>query len=373
MRDRPNKVRVRLWEHIWYVLVTIFLVAASVLLPLFGLGNFIMKKSKPKTLLYIAAGLVIVMAAWGWYAYYSMVDLGDRRVSVIIEAGDSYGSVVDQVVAGGVVPSRVMLKYAGRFSGVDRRLTPGRYDFTGENSCWKVLQRLREADFLRLKLTVPEGAPIWRVASALAAVMELDSAEIVNLNSDPALLAELELPCLEGYLFPETYYFPWRTDARTIVKEMVAVFYEQTEPVWTDSLPLDMSRSDIVALASIIEAETRLASEREIVASVYVNRLSRNMKLDADPTVIYGLGGLDRPLWTRDLQRDTPYNTYLHKGLPPTPINSPGLAAIRAAVNPADTDFYFFVADNTGGHVFSRTNAEHNRARQRIKEASEGK
>ena len=105
------------------------------------------------------------------------------------------------------------------------------------------------------------------------------------------------------------------------------------------------------------------------IASVYHNRLAKNWRLDADPTVIYGLGGLDRPLYRRDLRKRTPYNTYRMKGLPPTPINSPGLAAIKATLNPEETDYFFFVADGSGGHRFSRTNAEHNRARYEIKQS----
>jgi len=125
-----------------------------------------------------------------------------------------------------------------------------------------------------------------------------------------------------------------------------------------------------VALASIVEAEALLAEEKPIIASVYHNRLRLRMKLDADPTVIYGLGGLDRPLLRGDLEKETPYNTYLKRGLPPTPINSPGLAAIRAVLRPAESDYLFFVADATGHHRFSRTNDEHNRTRLQIRRES---
>jgi len=123
-------------------------------------------------------------------------------------------------------------------------------------------------------------------------------------------------------------------------------------------------------LASIIEAEARDGSELGKISSVYNNRLSKKMRLQADPTVIYALGGLDRPLWFRDLEYDSPYNTYKYRGLPPGPINSPGLAAIKAALNPETTDFLYFVADGTGKHIFSKTLREHNRARSRIKKSN---
>jgi UPF0755 protein len=148
------------------------------------------------------------------------------------------------------------------------------------------------------------------------------------------------------------------------------MFRRQVDSVWPDSICNGLSREEIVVLASIIEAEALLDSEKPAIASVYHNRLGRKMKLDADPTVIYGLGGLDRPLNRRDIERDTPYNTYRRRGLPPTPINSPGLAAIRAALYPAETEYLFFVADGTGGHRFSKTNAEHNQARREIRRSS---
>ncbi|MBU0984685.1 MAG: endolytic transglycosylase MltG, partial [candidate division Zixibacteria bacterium] len=129
-----------------------------------------------------------------------------------------------------------------------------------------------------------------------------------------------------------------------------------------------LSREEVIVLASIVEAEALRDDEKPRIASVYQNRLRKRMKLDADPTVIYGLGGLDRPLSRRDLKKDTPYNTYRKRGLPPTPINSPGLAAIKAVLQPETTEYLYFVADGTGYHRFSKTNAEHNRARYEIKQ-----
>jgi UPF0755 protein len=315
-----------------------------------------------------AVVLVIVLAVlYLWHSYTHPVDIGGRLVSIVIKPGDSFASVADKLLAEGVVKSKFMLTFAARLTDVDKKLTPGRYDFTGRNSCRSVLEKLRRADFVRIKVTVPEGSPVWKVASIVAEKLALDSSVFVDLNHDTAFLAQFGLPCLEGYLFPETYLFPWETSEREVAARMVRQFFEKTEHLWPDTVVTGLSRDEVVILASIIEAETKLDHERGMVASVYLNRLERNMKLQADPTVIYGLGGLDRPLNYRDLKRDTPYNTYLHRGLPPTPINSPGLAAIIAALHPAETDYLYFVADLTGGHHFSRTNAEHNRAKWRIK------
>ena len=159
---------------------------------------------------------------------------------------------------------------------------------------------------------------------------------------------------------------------RPSIRDMVHEFRELTDAMWPSDINLGLSRYQVVILASIIEAETSLESERGMVASVYVNRLRDNMRLDADPTVIYGLGGLSRPLYRKDLRKKTPYNTYIHKGLPPTPINSPGLASIAAALQPDSTGYYYFVANDSGGHEFSKTFAEHSRAIRRIKAEKNG-
>jgi UPF0755 protein len=311
--------------------------------------------------------VAVVAALYFLWSYYATVDMGGRTVSIIIEQGDGFPEVADRLLTEGVVNSRTMLYYPARLRRIDRKLTPGRYDFTGENSCKSVLDKLEAADFVRIRLTIIEGAPIWKVASVLQQKMEVDSAALIALNTDSAFLADVDLPCLEGYLFPQTYFIPWGTPLDVIVRRMIDMYHEQVDTIWPESIPNDLSRDELITLASIVEAEARLNDEMPLIASVYHNRLRRGWKLDADPTVVYGLGGLDRPLYQKDLRESTPYNTYLHRGLPPTPINSPGLAAIQAALNPPETDYMFFVADGTGRHRFSRTNTEHNRARWEIK------
>ena len=313
--------------------------------------------------------LVVILAGYFPVAYISPVDLGSRVVSVIIERGDSFSEVADELLDKGVVRSGLMLRYPARWLGIDKRLTPGRYDFTGRNSCRSVLAKLEKADFVNIRVTLYEGAPIWTAASILAERMQVDSAEVIRLNSDSLFLSGLGVPSLEGYLFPETYFFPWGTDVRTMLSEMVAMFHLQTDSLWPEEIRNDLSRNEVVILASIVEAEALFDEEKAQIASVYQNRIERRMKLDADPTVIYGLGGLDRPLNRRDLEKPSPYNTYRIRGLPPTPINSPGQAAIEAVLYPAETGYLYFVADGSGKHRFSCTNAEHNRARREIRRA----
>jgi len=316
----------------------------------------------------IAVAVLVLLVAYGYYLYAGQADIGDRVVTVIIAKGDTLGKIADRLVAEGVVKSRVMLVYPARLVNLDRKLTPGRYDFTGKNSCRTVLNKLDKADFVRIKITVPEGATIWKVASIVSEKLRMDSAAFIRLNSDSAFLAQHDLPGLEGFLFPETYYIPWGASESDVASSMIEMFRQMTDSLPFESSIANLDKYEIVKLASIIEAETGLIDERRLVSSVYHNRMRRKMKLDADPTVIYGLGGLDRPLYSNDLRKDTPYNTYLHRGLPPTPINSPGLASIMAALDPDESEYYYFVAGDSGRHLFSRTNAEHNRAKERVKE-----
>lgn len=312
---------------------------------------------------------LLVMAAAA-YLYLSPNDAGDKPVSIIIESGESFQKVGNRLVDAGLVRSRMVLFAAARWRGIDRKLTPGRYDFRGGISCRAVLDKLEKAEFVNIKVTIYEGAPIWAVASILARLMEVDSTEVIRLNDDMIFLQSLQLTTLEGYLFPETYFFPWGAKPAKMLSEMVAMYHQKTDKVWVETIAGGLSRQEIIVLASIVEAEAQLGAEKSTIASVYHNRLRRKMKLDADPTVIYGLGGLERPLNRHDLRKDSPYNTYMRKGLPPTAINSPGLAAIIAALHPAETDFLYFVADGSGGHRFARSNYEHNRNRREIRRES---
>lgn len=326
-----------------------------------------LKNKLINTILLILIALAFLAIAYSMILYNRTIDSGDKITTVIISQGDSLNKILNQLLDEKVIDSKTIFKIGARLKGVDKKLVPGRYDFSGKNSVKSVLQKLEDADFYKVKITIPEGNTIWETAALLAKSLDIDSAKIHNLNFDTLFLKENDLPYLEGYLFPETYYIAWGTDEKTTVTELINMFKKQTNDLIKDTYYNNLDFREIIILASIIEAETGLVDEREMVSSVYHNRLKQNMKLDADPTVIYGLDGLDRPLYRKDLKKDTPYNTYMNKNLPPTPINSPGLASIKAAIKPAQSDYLFFVADNSGRHIFSKTNAEHNRAIRKIK------
>ncbi|MBK7140648.1 MAG: endolytic transglycosylase MltG [bacterium] len=369
LKTEPN---IQVWEYLWYAATTIFLLVVGVCLLFLRMLGWILRRLKKPGISWAMAGAVsllvgILAISAISYLYFNSKDLGGQVIEVQVTTGDTFGAVADRLVKEGVVSNRWSLILPARLLKVDRKLRSGIYVFTGQNSARSVLDKLNQGDVKLTEVTIPEGMPIWKVAATLQTRLLLDSAALMQLNLDRPFLDSLEIPYLEGHLFPETYAFDPGVSLRSVVREMVQMFKQKTDSLWATQTATGLNKYQTLTLASIIEAETPLASERTRVASVYLNRLRIGMTLDADPTVIYGLGGLDRPLLRDDLDSVTIYNTYRIAGLPPTPINSPGLASVLAAMNPDGSDYLFFVADGTGGHIFSRTNEEHNMARRRAR------
>jgi UPF0755 protein len=244
-------------------------------------------------------------------------------------------------------------------------LKAGVYEFEGPLAATAVIEKLVRGDVVLNTVTIREGLDRFAIAKLFSAEKLGTEKEWNRLTSDPELIRDIapQAKSLEGYLFPDTYKFDPGTPASTIVKAMVANFrraFGGELAYITTGLDLHQT----VTLASIVETEARLPQERPMVASVYLNRLHKQMRLGADPTVIYAIkleGRWDGNIRKTDLQMDSPYNTYKVAGLPPGPIANPGLAALRAAAAPARTTFLYFVAKQDGSHAFSNSLAEHNR------------
>jgi UPF0755 protein len=274
------------------------------------------------------------------------------ETTVLVERGKGVGAIAAALADAGVVEEPWLFRLYVRLTGADRALTAGEYAFPAGVSTAEAVRMLRDHDVVQYRFTLVEG---WTVAETFAALAAAED-----------LTGELPAPPPEGRLLPDTYFFQ-RGEARAeVVRRMREAMAVELAAAWAErapDLPLD-GPDDALTLASIIEKETAVAAERDLVAGVFVNRLERGMLLQTDPTVIYALtdgeGPLDRALLRRDLEVDDPYNTYVYPGLPPGPIANPGRASIRAAVNPAETDYLYFVADGSGGHAFARTLAEHN-------------
>lgn len=369
MSDKP---KIKFWEYLWYAWVTLFLMMVGLVLMIFaGLRSLIGLAGRPRLSWRIAAvfilAIVVLGGAYIYYRYTHVIDLGTNEVTLVVKPGDRLSTIVERLYAQGVVNTKVFLKLPARWLKLDTRLIPGEYRFTGKNSARSVLLRLAKGEGVQVRLTIVEGLPVWKVASQLKEQLGIDSALVIGMCHDSILAASLGVPSFEGYLYPETYLIAPGTDARTALSTMVKMFITRTSGIWADTVRCGLSKAKTMILASIIQAEAKLPAEAPQIASVYLNRLRLGMNLDADPTVSYGLGGPERALTREDLEQPSPYNTYKNFGLPPTPINSPGMQAIMAALHPETTNYLYFVADGSGGHIFSRTNAEHNEARRRAR------
>ena len=253
----------------------------------------------------------------------------------------------------GVIASPFAFRLAARVAHSQGALRAGEYAFPARVSVSGVLDTLISGAVVMRRLTVVEG---WTVAQALA-----------SLDNVPGLEGPVPIGIEEGLILPETYFYTWGETRVAVVARMRAAMNRMLADAWADrasGLPLDSAREALI-LASIVERETAIDDERPRVAAVFENRLRKAMRLQSDPTVIYGLsdglGIIDRPLTRADLAADHLFNTYVIDGLPPGPICLPGAKSIQAVLHPADTDDLYFVADGSGGHVFSKTLDAHNR------------
>ncbi len=314
--------------------------------------------------------VALIGASVFWHFYTSEVEIANQSVSVTITKDMSFASLTDSLTQLGVIENPAFFKACARIRGIDKRLWVGRYDFSGNVSVRSVLNTLGSGAVAMLSVTIPEGLRVEQTAGILANKLDLDSAAIVAQAFDTSFCEDrYSLPNLEGYLFPETYRFPVGVSLLEVLDKMVADAKQaiESELKGAELSEDGLNHSEIVTLASVIEAEARKVEEHGLISGVYHNRLRKGMLMQADPTVRYGLRVFTRKLYFKDLDKDTPYNTYMYKGLPPGPINSPGLSAIRAAIRPLESSYFYFVADGSGGHVFSETLKEHNKANRRIK------
>ena len=290
-------------------------------------------------------------------------------VRVTVPAGSGLSSIADTLEAREIIPSAGRFKIYARTKGAAARIQPGVYEVRRGTEYAEILRKLTTGDVVKTRVVIPEGWTIGQVAPRLAkaAGIPADSALKLISSPDAAKRRKVPGPTLEGYIYPATYVFPLGTSVDRMVDAMV----ERYRRVWTPAMraqaqALGMDEREVVTLASIVEREAKVWSERPTIAAVYHNRLKIGMRLQADPTVQYALGGNRARLLYRDIDSvaDNPYNTYRRAGLPPGPIASPSAGAIQATLQPAAADYLYFVARPNGTHVFTRTLAEHNAAKR---------
>lgn len=304
---------------------------------------------------------------WGWQLLHT--PQGPSSVSgtvgFVVEPGESAGRILDRLTNLGMLPHAALARLYLVYALGDPPLRAGEYALPTPATTGEVLDRLIRGEVVLHQATIIEGLTLEETARQLAAQGFGDYEAFVAVMRSPASIADLDpaAETLEGYLFPDTYSFPRGATEVQIVETLVSTFRRN----WA-TLPAEAEATqplrELVILASIVEKEALLDSERPTIAGVYRNRLDRGIGLYADPTIIFALkqlGTWDGDIRRRDLALDSPYNTYRYPGLPPGPICSPGLASLRAAVAPAEVPFLYFVSRNDGTHVFAETLREHNR------------
>lgn len=295
---------------------------------------------------------------------------GGGNARVTIPSGASMRIAADSLESAGVIGSARAFRFYAKLTGRDRSIKAGTYILDRGASWNAVIDALVEGRGMVLTVTIPEGWDLRTIVPVVANVMKVPAPALDTATRDTALIKRLGIPIqtLEGYLFPETYLLPEGTEALPIVRRLVNEFERRWKPEWNARLKqLGMTRHQVITLASIIEKEARVATERPIISAVYHNRLKRGMLLQADPTVQYAMGRHVERVLYRDLAVKSPYNTYRNVGLPPGPIASPGIASIEAALFPADVPFLYFVAHPDGHHEFRATLREHNEAVRRMR------
>jgi len=295
---------------------------------------------------------------------------GSGNARVTVPSGASMRLAADSLEAAGVIGSAKLFSVYAKVTGRDRNIKAGTYILDRGASWNAIVNALVAGKGIVLTLTIPEGWDLKTIIPTISRVMKVPAAALNSASRDAALIRQLKVPVptLEGYLFPETYLLPESSTALPIVRRLVAEFERRWKPEWNGQLEkLGMSRHQVITLASIIEKEARVATERPTISAVYHNRLKIGMMLQADPTVLYALGRHENRVLYRHLEVQSPYNTYRNVGLPPGPIASPGSASIEAALFPADVPFLYFVAHPDGHHEFTSTVREHNEMVRRMR------
>ena len=317
----------------------------------------------PRYGIMVVAVVMLVVLGIGIRLFLPVPVAEDRLpVTIQIRPGVSFSWVCDQLVEQGLVRDRWDLLLVARLVGLERRLPAGEVTLEPGMSLWGIVWKLRQSEAVTVDVTIPEGLQARQIASILQERGVVDSADFMAEVADSRFVRDFGVDAsdVEGFLYPDTYNLYYAMNARDVVRRMVERFFE----VWDDSMTtrakeLGWTIRDAVTLASIIEGEIMVKAEAPVVSSVYHNRLNRKMLLQADPTIQYILPDGPRRLLKKDLEIESPYNTYRHRGLPPGPICSPGLTALLAALYPAETEYLYFVAVGDGTHAFNETEEGH--------------
>jgi len=291
--------------------------------------------------------------------------IGNKNIEIEIPKGATFRQAVEIFSKERLIRDKILFLFIGRISGIDRKIRAGYYSIYGSMSPLDILKMLKKGQIIEYEITVLEGDSLREVAEKLSEKGIINIENFIQLSSDEDFLAsyEIDAPTFEGYLFPDTYKIPKGMDPEDAIGMMINKMREKySGELMVRASKLGLSEREVLTLASIIEKEAATDDERYLISAVYHNRLRKGIPLQADPTAIYGIKSFREKITAKDLQRKTPYNTYIIKGLPPGPIASPGIKSINAALYPADVPYIYFVSNNDGSHLFSVTAEEHQAA-----------
>jgi UPF0755 protein len=318
-----------------------------------------------KNIFIIILATLILSIAYAAVEMLVPVQTVGKNVEVQIPKGATFRQAADILVREKLIRDKKVFMVLGRLTGADRKIRAGYYSVWTSMSALDIFKIIRQGRIIEYEVKVLEGDSLQEIADAFSRAGIITKDDFMKLSTDPEFLAlyKINSPSIEGYIFPDTYTIPKGLKA----EEALGLMIDRMRAKISDSLSeksekMGMTEAEVLTLASIIEKEAVLDSERPLISAVYHNRLKKNMLLQADPTSIYGIKSSKEKIMKADIQRKTPYNTYIIKGLPPGPIASPGLKSVIAALSPANVPYLYFVSNNDGSHIFSVTLEEHTEA-----------
>ena len=327
--------------------------------------------SKKKSFLPLWSLLLVLVLGSAWLVgdmlQFIRTPASSEPAEVVMEVpvGTSVPALSELLYGQGLVRSAGKFRWLVRFKGAARQIKAGEYQLSTGLRPGELLNKIARGEVRLHQITFPEGYTLKQMAELLEASKLVNAERFIAAATDPPFVRSLGIPAasLEGYLFPDTYRFARGLPVETVLRSFVTMFNQHFGSAQEEQArKLGFTRHQVVILASVVEKETAAAEERPLIAGVFLNRLRRRIRLQSDPTVIYGLSNFDGNLTRAHLQKDTPYNTYTRRGLPIGPICNPGAASIQAVLNPTSTPYLYFVAKKDGTHHFSTNLVEHNAA-----------
>ncbi|MDH5202525.1 MAG: endolytic transglycosylase MltG [Nitrospirota bacterium] len=315
-----------------------------------------------RNVIFVLAGVILSCCIYVIVELLTPVPGISKKIEIQIPKGATFRQAIEIFSKEKLIRDKNLLLFVGRVSGLDRKIRTGYYSIYESISPLDIFKMLKKGQIIEYEVTIVEGDSLREIAEKLSEKGIMSKDDFVILSSDEDFLASytIDAPTFEGYLFPDTYKIPKGMDPEDVVGTMINKMREQyAGKLRTRTAELGLSEREVLTLASIIEKEAKTDEERPLISAVYHNRLRKGILLQADPTSIYGIKSSREKITLKDLQRRTPYNTYVIKGLPPGPIASPGIKSISAAVYPADVPYIYFVSNDDGTHRFSVTREEH--------------